>query len=236
MTRFVKASAALAAALLLGWPVPAAASAQNACGDLGGTVDADVCRIHTTTNTYTFDAAFPTTYPDAGPMIDYLRQTRDGFVNVSQMPGSRNLPYELDIKETEYRSGPAQRGTRSVVFEIFQDVGGAHPSTWYKAFNYSLETGQPITYDSLFPPGSQPLPLIFPVVQAELERTTGLENSFIPGAGLDPANYQDFAITDNELIFFFGQGELLPSAAGALVAHVPKATVSPILSYPGLKP
>ena len=33
-------------------------------------------------------------------------QTRDGFVNVAEMPGSWNLPYVLDGKGTEYRSGP----------------------------------------------------------------------------------------------------------------------------------
>jgi len=35
---------------------------------------------------------------------------------------------------------------------------------------------------------------------------------------------------DNDLIFYFGQNELLPSAAGAMVVHVPRSAVAGMLA------
>lgn len=230
MTRSLRVAALLAAGLLLGWQGSAAARAQPPCADLGGTVDNNTCHIHTTTGTYTFDATFPVDFADMQPMIDYLTQTRDGFINVSQMPGSRNLPYELDAHAVEYHAGTAPHRTQSAVFKIFQDVGGPQPLTWYKSFNYNLDTNQPITFDILFKPGSNPLTVIFPIVQRELARQTGQPVSISPGDGMDPSHYHNFAITDDELIFFFSQGELLPSAAGANEVHVPRSAVAPLLA------
>ena len=229
--RILKVAALLLAGILAGWPGTAAAGAQPACADLGGTVEAgQICRGHAANSTYTLDFSFPVGYPDEQVVTDYLTQTRDGFINVAEMPGSRGLPYELDAAGTPYQSGVAPNGTQSLVFKIFQDVGGVHPQTWYKAFNYDLGKRAPISYDTLFKPGSKPLDVIFPVVQRELQKQTGLSDPILPGDGLDPANYQNFALSDDALIFFFGQGELLAEAAGAAEASVPRATVAPMLA------
>jgi hypothetical protein len=50
------------------------------------------------------------------------------------------------------------------------------------------------------------------------------------GVGLDPTNYQNFAVTNDELIFFFSQGELLAESAGPVQATVPRAAVAPLLA------
>ena len=229
MTRSLRAAALLAAAILIGSGGSAVAQADSPCADFGGTLDGNTCRVHTATDVYMLDMNFPVDYPDMGTMTDYLRQTRDGFVNVSQMPGT-NLPYSLDITSEQYRSGRAPGGTQSVVLKIYQYLGGAHPLTWYQAYNYNLNTRQPITFDTLFTPGSKPLPVILPIVQKEIDTQLGGRVTISPTDGLDPTHYQNFAITDNELIFFFGQDELLPSAAGATVAHVPRSAVASMLA------
>jgi hypothetical protein len=161
-------------------------------------------------------------------MIDYLRQTRDGFVNVSQMPGSTGLPYVLAITSEEYRSGRAPGGTQSVALKIYQNVGAAHPLTWYKAFNDNLDTHQPITFDTLFTPGSKPLPVILPIVQKDIDKQIGADVTISDGLG--PSHYQNFAITDADLIFFFDQGDMLPPAAGALAVHVPRSAIASMLA------
>lgn len=226
MTRSFRVAAFLAAAVV-GLAGSAGAAAQSPCVDFGGALDGNTCRVHTGTDTYLVDIAFPVDYADVQPMMDYLRQTRDGFLNVSQMPGSTGLPYSLDITNDEFRSGRPPGGTQSVALKIYQNVGGAHPLTWYKAFNYNLDTHQPITFDTLFTPGSKPLPEIMPIVQKEIDTQLGYH---VPVSdGLDPSNYQNFAITDSELIFYFGQNEMLPSAAGAMVVHLPRSAVAPML-------
>ena len=179
-----------------------------------GSVEDQICRGHVANSTYTLDFSFPVGYPDEQALTDYLEQTRDGFINVAEMPDSRGLPYELDAAGTSYRSGVAPNGTQSVVFKIFQDVGGVHPQTWYKAFNYDLGKGAPISYDTLFKPGSEPLDVIFPVVQRELQKQTGLSDPILPGDGLDPANYQNFALTDDALIFSSVRASCLPKRRG----------------------
>ncbi|WP_193043543.1 esterase [Mycolicibacterium baixiangningiae] len=231
MTRALSVAALLTATVLSGWAGTGVASAQTACADLGGALNAEQsCQVHSSTPRYTVDFSFPAGYPDEQAVSAYLTQTRDGFVNVSEMPGSRGLPYVLDAKGTAYHSGLAPRGTQSLVLEVYQNVGGAHPQTWFKAFTYDLGTRAPITFDTLFRPGTRPMDLVFPAVQRDLQDKTGVDQPVLAGDGLDPQRYQNFAVTDDAVIFFFGQGELLPEAAGATQATVPRAVLAPILA------
>lgn len=231
MRRALSAAALLTATVLTGFTGAPVASAQTACADLGGALNAEQsCQVHASTPNYTVDFSFPAGYPDEQAVSAYLRQTRDGFVNVSEMPGSRGLPYVLDAKGTAYHSGLAPQGTQSLVLEVYQNVGGAHPQTWFKAFSYDLGARAPITFDTLFRPDSRPMDLVFPAVQRELERQTGIAQPVVPTDGHDPQSYQNFAITDDAVIFFFGQGELLPEAAGATQASIPRSVLAPVLA------
>jgi hypothetical protein len=230
--RILRVAAILAAAGVLIGSIPTAtAVAQSACSDLNGTVGPDgVCSVHTSNATYTLDITFPNDYPDQQALTAYLTQARDGFVNVSQMPGSYNLPYELDAKGTGYRSGSPTGGTQSVVFTMWQNVGGVHPQTWYKSFNWDLGKKAPITFDTLFKPGTKPLDVIYPAVEQYIQKQQGLIDGVPPTVGLDPSKYQNFALTDDAVIFFFGQGELVAESAGPVEASVPRATLAPLLA------
>ncbi|MFV8316717.1 esterase [Mycobacterium sp. 23] len=224
--RYLIAAVMLAAAAMTGWPAHAA---PPSCAALGGSVEAaESCHIHQSSATYTLDMTFPVDYPDQQALTDYITQNRDGFVNVAQSSGGRrDQPYQMDATNEQHSSGQPPR-TRSVVLKFFQDLGGARPSNWFKAFNYNLGTKQPITFDTLFAPNTNALDAIFPIVQRELEHQTGLGVAISLGAGHDPTNYQNFAITDDALIFYFAQGELLPSFAGATQVQVPRASIPPL--------
>lgn len=209
----------------------AVAAAQPACAELGGTVDlARVCQVHTSNATYRLDMTFPADYPDQQALSEYLTQTRDGFVNVSQMPGSRDQPYVLDARGTQYASGGVLPRTQSVEFEVYQDIGGAQPQTWYKTFNYNVVSKAPITFGTLFKPGTRPADVIFPIVQRELQKQSGVETAVSSSVGLDATHYQNFVITDDSVTFFFGQGELLAETAGATQAAVPREALASILA------
>lgn len=213
-----------AAALVI---APPASSAPLGCGAVGGAVVDGLCQVVESAPGYTLDLRFPLDYPDEQAIVDYLGQTKAGFLNVANTPESPETlgrPYELDATAESFRSAQ----TRSVVLTLFQNVGGAHPSTWYKAFTYDSGRSRPVTFDSLFAPGAKALDAIFPIVQNTLETDTGLAGSISPGDGRDPANYQNFAITDDALIFFFGRGELLPSYAGATSVSVPRSAIPPL--------
>lgn len=227
--RNVMVAAVLAAAALVGWPNGPVAAADPSCASLGGSVESgQMCHVHTSNATYTLDMRFPVDYPDQQALVDYLTQNRDGFVSVVQTSGPRDQPYQMDVTSEQYRSGQPPKGTRSVVLKIFQDVGGPRPSTFYKGFNYDLERHEPITFDTLFAPGSKPLDAIYPIVQRDLGRQTGLGAAIQPGSGLDSSHYQNFGITDDQLIFYFAPGELLPPFAGAAQAQVPRNAIPPL--------
>ncbi|MDN4518178.1 RsiV family protein [Mycolicibacterium austroafricanum] len=229
------ATAGLLAVPAAGLLAAPAAGAQSACAELGGTVDAEqTCHVHAENSTYRLDYTFPVDYPDQQALAAYLTQTRDGFVNVSEMPGSWNLPYVLDGRGTGYRTGPDGAGARSVVFEVYENVGGAHPQTWFKAFNWDVAKKAPITFDTLFRPDTKPLDVIFPIVQKDISRQLGVDAPISAADGLDPAKYQEFALTDDSLIFYFGQGEIMPGAGGALQATVPRSAVAAMLAEPAV--
>jgi len=228
--RNVIAAALTAAGALLGWAGGPVAAADSACTSMGGDVEGEqTCHVHAANSTYTLDMKFPLDYSDEQALTDYLSQNRDGFVNVAQTSGTRDVPYQMEVTSEQYHSGQPPSGTRSVVVKVFEDLGGPRPSTSYKGFNYDLGAQKPITFDALFAPNSKPLDSIYPIVQREVGRQTGFGAAILPGSGLDSSHYQNFAITDDELIFYFAPGELLPaSIAGATQVHVPRNAVPPL--------
>jgi Protein of unknown function (DUF3298) len=224
----------IAAGALVGWPGVPVAAADSACATLGGEVEGEqTCHVHASTSTYMLDMKFPVDYPDEQALTDYISQNRDGFVSVaqtsSQTSGTREVPYQMEVTSEQYHSGQPPGGTRSVVLKVFEDLGGPRPSTSYKGFNYDLGAQKAITFDTLFAPNSKPLDSIYPIVQREVGRQTGLGAAILPGSGLDSSHYQNFAVTDDELIFYFAPGELLPpSIAAATQVHVPRNAIPPL--------
>ena len=146
---------AVAAVAALGWSsVAVASAAPPKCADLAGVVDAaQMCQIQATDPATRSISAIPSIIPMCTSVFDYVKQTRDGFLNVAKMPGPRDMPYELDTTATQYSSAVPPRGTQSLVFKTFQDVGGAHPQTFYKSFNWDQGLRKPITIDNLFREG-----------------------------------------------------------------------------------
>jgi hypothetical protein len=224
--RFLFAAAALAAAVMSAWP---AAAAPPTCAGVGGTVDAgQLCHVRDTGPMYALNMAFPADYPDEQALIDYVMQNRDGFISVAQATGPRDHAYQMDATTEQQFAGQPPHNTRSVVLKFFQDVGGSRTSTWYKAFNYNLGSKQPITFDTLFAPNANALDAIFPLVQRELQRQNVVGAAILPSTGLDPSHYQNFAITDDQLIFYFAPGEMLPAFVGPCQAQVPRNAIPPL--------
>jgi hypothetical protein len=53
---------------------------------------------------------------------------------------------------------------------------------------------------------------------------------FATGALYNPANYQNFAVVNDGVIFFFDQGVLLPASNGALQVLVPRSAIDPMIA------
>ena len=133
-----------------------------------------------------------------------------------------------------YTSGSADSGTASVVLELYGDTG-AHPVTSFQAFNYDLGAHTPITLDTLFAPGTDPAAVLDPIVQRSLdEHWQGYEGP-APRNTLGDKVYQNFAITDDALIFYIGQGMWLPEVAGPQQVSVPRSALASLRLTPSLR-
>lgn len=205
-----------------------AAQGQSACTDLGGTVEADRnCHVRSATSSYQVDVRFPVDYPDIPAVVDFLKRDRTAFLDwVTKFGplGGRGRPYQYIVTARDFRSGTAESGTRSLVLTIDNDTGlshEGHPNTTFQAFNFDLGKRVPITFGTLFKPGTTPLDILNPIVRRELDA---------PTADLDEKTYQNFAITDEAVVFFFGQDQVVPDNAGPHRVTVSRADLAAVLA------
>ena len=225
-----RAVAVMAAAAVLAAPAVAEAKPKNYCTDIKGVDTGSVCQIALTDPGYIVDISFPSDFPDMKSVSKFVSQTRDDFLNVAKSSAPRTAPYTLDITAATYNSFVPPRGQLSVVLRVEQNVGAGQSQTSFKSFVWDQAYRKLVTYETLWHPETDPLAVVFPAVQAGLEKQTGHPVAISPAAGLDPANYQNFAITNDGVIFFFSQGGLLPAAAGATQVLVPRSVIDPLLA------
>lgn len=224
------ACAAAAAAILFGSSAVASAAPKDYCADLKGTTTGQVCRILVTDPGYVVNISVPSNWPDMKSIADFVSKTRDSFLSAAKSSAPRTAPYSLEITPTNYQSLVPPRGQISTVLTVYQNVGAAHPQTSFKSFVWDQAYRKPVTFETLWQKESNPLPVVFPAVQADLQKQAGTPVPIAPEAGLDPANYQNFAITNDGVIFFFSQGTLLPESAGATKVLVPRSVIDPLLA------
>lgn len=208
----------------------AAPVAQSACADLGGTVVDQTCRVYATTPTYVVDMTFPVDYPDQKALSDVLKQEYDSFIDwVAQFAQpNRGRPYEKVVTAKTYSSGAPESGTRSLVLKVQSDAGLAHeghPDTSFDALNYDLGTHAAITFDTLFKPGTQPLATLNPIVLRELQKPGSVVND-----DLSERIYQNFALTDDAVIFFFAQDQVIVDNNGSHQVSVPRTELASLLA------
>ncbi|MBE1548171.1 hypothetical protein GGC64_002195 [Mycobacterium sp. OAS707] len=266
--RIFNVAALVAAVAIFGSSGVASAAPKDYCADLKGGNTGRTCEIQLSDAGYSVNISIPLDYPDQKSVADYIAQTRDGFLNVAKSGAPRDTPYELNITPTEYNSAVPPRGTQAVVFKVYQNVGGAHPQTMFKAFNWDQSYRKAIIWTAAPDDKNNtplwrvddPLKVVGPIVQAELQKqlappppaapatppsaTTPTTSpapttppaaapppvAIAPAALYNPNNYQNFAVVNDGVIFFFDQGTLLPEAAGATQVLVPRSAIDPMIA------
>ncbi len=223
-----KLLAATLSAAVLSSPAVASAAPKNYCADLKGTSNGSVCQIQVSDPGYSVNISFPNNFPDMKSVAEFVGKTRDDFLNVAKSSAQRDTPYSLVITAANYNSLVPPRGQQSVVLKVNQNTGPSRTS--FKSFDWDQAFRKLITYQTLWAPDTDPLKVVFPAVAADLQKQAGHPVAIAPDAGLDPANYQNFAITNEGVIFFFSQGTLLPESAGAAEVLVPRSVIDPLLA------
>ena len=65
---------------------------------------------------------------------------------------------------------------------------------------------------------------------ATTSTTTTAPAPIATAALYNAANYQNFAVVNDGVIFFFDQGVMLPDSAGAVQVLVPRSAIDPMLA------
>jgi hypothetical protein len=226
---------ALAAGVVCATVFGAPASAQPAtaaagCAELGGVVQADrTCHVETKTARYSIEISYPLDYSDQEELTDFVRQERDEFVDFIATVPARDRPYDHAVRAHTYRSGTPTAGTESVVFELYDDTG-AHPVTGFQSFNYKVATHSAITFDNLFKPGIDTVAVLDPIVQRKMDKRWQGYGGSAPRNTLGARIYQNFALTDDAVIFYISQGMWLAEVAGPQPISVPRSELASVLA------
>ncbi len=103
-----------------------------------------------------------------------------------------------------------------------------------------LKTVAPIVQSELQQQLAPPPPTAPPAAPEESVTTTPTTTTttpppppplpFVPGALYNPANYQNFAVVNDGVIFFFDQGAVLPASVGAVHVLVPRSAIDPMIA------
>ncbi len=212
---------------------------EDRCSQKGGTWNADdsTCLI---SHNIAVDVDYPITLAEHAIVeqtVDaFVSETRGQFLAFVTAPETFAFPsyggFFLSIGSDEYRFSDT---IVSLVFDISDYTGGAHPNAYYRTFTFDLAQEHILTLDDLFADTPNALAVISPIVQQDL--LTRLGDMTDPtriesGTGLVPENYQNFAITPDGLIFFFPPYQVAAYAAGPHEVHLPLAQISSVLAAP----
>jgi hypothetical protein len=112
--------------------------------------------------------------------------------------------------------------------------GAAHPYHFSKTVTFNLETGQEITLDELFLPGSNYLQILSDISKAELsKRDIGFDETFFTGADPTPENYKSWNITADGLLITFDEYQVAAYAAGPQTVTIPYSALKDVIDPNG---
>ncbi len=188
-----------------------------------------------------------TEYPEVSGL-----QNKDAERKINKTIYDQILNLTNDFKKSSQEIAPMQGevssldiGYRSEVFTILPNIvafrmsetyfeaGAAHPGNMTVTFNFDTQTGNVMTLDSLFTPGSEYLKRIATYVQKDLKNKYGDSDLIAQGAAPKAENYEAFVITDAGIRFIFNQYQVAAYAAGEPEVLVPYVELYDVLSKTG---
>jgi hypothetical protein len=153
--------------------------------------------------------------------VDAFKQGMKNITVIPEVPNSSfNFQYSL--------VSPAGSKINSIKFSFEGFTSGAaHPYHYTKTVNYNLESGQELTLDQLFVPGTDYLQTISDNCKTELsKRDIGFAGDFTTGADAKPENYQNWNIAADGLLITFDEYQVAPYAAGPQAVLIPYSALT----------
>jgi len=235
--RFLIVIALLALAVFAALPAVAQDDAlQTACEEIWGDWNAETQRCESEV-TYTIGIQYPIEFAAYDfmmePVVALINNQRDGILGLRPFLDTPLDPAPGYSVNLNYESHAHSDNIVSLVYTVAYYTGGAHPNANYETFTFDLEAGRRLTFDDLFPPANQPLDVISPIAQAQLTEQQGeyADAEWIAlGAGPDPVNFEDFALTEDSVIFYFEPYQVAAYAYGPSQVEIPLADLAGVMT------
>lgn len=126
----------------------------------------------------------------------YIDESRADFLN-SGLNFFQERTLTLDIYYVEHHYSEE---IVTLEFRSLTDYGGLYPISALQTFTFDLASEQHLTFDDLFLSDSDPLAIIAPRTSEEACFSCFLADE---NAAQNTANYENFILTETELIFLF---------------------------------
>lgn len=161
------------------------------------------------------------------PIVDEFRRISD------ESEQTLSTPYDLIIKSHVYSFSEA---INSIQLNIYEYTGGAHSNEYYKTYTYDKTSGEIYDFKDLFQEEHNPLNTIFPLIKEDLSFLDD-QDWLEEGTGEEPddfKSYQNFVLTEDEIIFTFPAYQIAPYSEGPQEVRIPLADINVVLKPPFL--
>ncbi len=185
---------------------------------------------------YTVKVEYPETHNQQAQLMleTVLKQEIDDFVeNVAGLDATV-LPSLADghklALDVTYKSYSGAYNTKSYLFTVFADTGGAHPNTYFKTFVFD-ENGKALTIQDMVKTSdlSKLASVVTKEVTAQMKERLGQSDvtSAIFKEGLTPTenNYSNYLIDGNDLLIEIPPYQVAAYVMGSFEVRVPLSSV-----------
>jgi uncharacterized protein YecT (DUF1311 family) len=177
-------------------------------------------------------------YPQTGnaaidaALAAYARKSVATFKTYKPEDDGNDRAYALD---TTFKVQRNDGQMFAVLFNIYTDMGGAHPNTDYEAFDFLLPDGAQVFLPEILD-GDRGLKRLSALTSAELMRTIGTgpdsltdKDTIAMGTGPLAYNFKNFVWLPGRLHLFFPPYQVAAYAAGPQEAFIPLARIKDVI-------
>ncbi|MDP2593962.1 MAG: RsiV family protein [bacterium] len=186
------------------------------------------------TQYYDIAANYPTTTPLSAQASKAAAEAMQGWVidTVSQFKndGASNQGRKLSLQIIYLIASSPH--TVSYIFTTSEDMGGAHPNSFFKTFTFNMTTGKQLALGELFAPGADYLGTLSRIARAKLPEIIGQyadQKMIADDTTPDAKNFQNFFIDNATLNILFDPYAVAAYAAGPQTLQIPLADLASIL-------
>ncbi|MFD1927186.1 polysaccharide deacetylase family protein [Sporosarcina siberiensis] len=164
----------------------------------------------------------------------YVKNAKQNYLNTMQNNKLLGLQSagELNIS---FETFPQHSGSYSFVMVVANNYGSVKGTTEIRSFHLNPISGEAIEIQDVFYHDQKRLELVSELVRPLLLNDPALKNALFPEEvtiNTEPIweNFNNFAITDEEIIFYFPELKLAPQSAGIPITAVPLRELDKVLA------